>query len=233
MAKVKYGAAIFRKCTCSPAFRFTFDNVVALTSLVNIRYCLCLDMPCRIIKTPIFNTEKTKNMKELLMITALLMLTIDTLFSQVLFFEQTNHMEFEGQYYDVNYVGLRSFMRDRSNFDPDIYEQLYPDFSIIRGKNQVANSIAFLSLATFGVFGGIAMHQIDNNVDEGVIGRNFAISIGALVAGGISFFLLTPSRSDFMSFITKHNRLFEDRQIKLGLSLAPQGQPGVGLVLQF
>lgn len=176
---------------------------------------------------------KEKTMRQILIFIALFFIMSDSLSAQTQVYSRSNHMEFDGQYYEVSYIGIRNFMTDRSVYDPDIHKEIYPAFQRLKDKRTAALSVLIAggSIGTIISLSSVSRVSNSSGIDSGF--NTFITGISLVGVSGIVYAIIAPNRADYLSFISQHNVRFKDRQIKLGFTLVPNGLPGAGLALQF
>jgi len=131
--------------------------------------------------------------------------------------------------FEGNVAGLRAYLDSTQATDPQLFAQLSPDLERLETRVTAARvvfavgttvglaSIAYSALgrkdcpspAVTDPDFGAALQRLD-----ACNGDNFKMSVtagmigfGALLAGGAGWLALTPSRSDIMSFVNRHNAL--------------------------
>ncbi len=154
------------------------------------------------------------------------------LFSQFIYTESNSYFEYESQYYDLSYRGIKHFMTDRAATEPETHREMLRNFEKIRRKRATALSMLGGGLV-LGIGTGILaeFYFRDRGNDPYLAASITAVSL-TIFSVTVPFAFM-PRRADFLDFISDHNRKFKDPQIKLGLASGPMGSVGLGLVLEF
>ena len=186
-----------------------------------------------------------------------LLLVAITLVSCIGVYAQTTYMEVEfnlpkhfkvgDRLYSSTYQGLNSLMKDLELEDKEVYNNLLPNFNLIKNKRNTA----VLSGCTFAIAGvavaGIGMKKAFNQMNsvdypkvsqpssstDGV-GLIFAGGITAVV-GGILYTILSPNENDIYNFINSHNKFNskEKMEWEIGLNVLPNNSFGISLSSKF
>ncbi len=139
------------------------------------------------------------------------------------------HLTVGDQIFEGDVTGLRAYLDTTQATDPQLFAQLSPDLERLEGRVTAARVVlavgATVGLASiaYSALGrthcpspavtdpdlGAALQRLDACNDD-----NFRMSVtagmlgfGALLAGGVGWLALTPSRSELMSFMNRHNAL--------------------------
>jgi len=163
-------------------------------------------------------------------------------------------LEWGDQNYQKNMQGLKSLMTDLQEIDPDLYDQIEPNFGLLLKRNKEANIIlgvgsgSALILMTAGV---IKSSSSTTPSFSGVLGQrqqskqnDFEKGIGMIVAGGLVgvltsaiYFKKRVKQIDILDFTNRFNRHSKGDKIKLTLhpeiGIGNGGSAGLGLRFIF
>ena len=139
------------------------------------------------------------------------------------------HLSLGDQQYDPSVEGLRSYLATIKTTNPQLYGQLAPDLDSLESKATAAriSLIAGVTVAavalTYGLLGkkDCRSPSIDDpnfakdvdawsacNQDNMRFDTEFSLlGLGALIAGGVTWMVLRPNRTDLFAFVSKHNQL--------------------------
>ncbi len=142
---------------------------------------------------------------------------------------QSRIFEYDKQFYNLNYFGVRQFMRDRQIRDPEVYKELLPKFTEYRNKMNLGIG-AFGAGSAISIIWGMAV--ISNYESDNYL-RNYFLSFVPMMIGGGIYLAVYPRPGSLLNIISYHNTLPFEKKINLTLSL--QGHSGIGpaLVLNF
>jgi hypothetical protein len=159
-----------------------------------------------------------------------------------------NSMEVNNQYYPGTVSGLRDYMNDLKNSQPETHLKLSKDFDDLYSKQVTANwvfwsSIAVGSVAVIGGFTFLATKETKTYsaasglAPETVTTPNYGAvygGLGLMAIGSVVSLVLAPGREDILTFINKHNRINNQFPIKwqLGWDVSKK-TPGILLSYNF
>jgi len=163
-----------------------------------------------------------------------------------------NLLEWGDQNYQQNLRGLKSLMTDLQEIDPDLYDQLEPNFALLLKKNKEANIILGVgsgSTLILMIAGVIKASSSTAPTFSGVPGQrqqlkqnDFEKGMGLILAGGLVgvlssaiYFKKKVKQNDILDFTNRFNR--HSKGDKIELTLHPEigiGNGGsVGVALRF
>lgn len=154
-----------------------------------------------------------------------------------------SHVAVGTQYYDADLGGFREYLESIRDQDPSVYSQLDPDLSSLETQATAGKIVGWGSLAAGAGLMLFALHQ-GSKCDEQYPGvgddwlscqkdaRNFIYAgVGVGLAGAlVGFMVLPPGRSDFLSFVNRHNRVNPGSPMRLNLGYAPSRTHGFASV---
>jgi hypothetical protein len=138
--------------------------------------------------------------------------------------------------YSSDYNGIKAYMFDLKDDQPDLYQKLTPYYKTIQNKRIARNAVMTSSI----VLGGILLFA---NFPKGASGMTQAkssasgmfVGVGVIGLGGILGFLLGPGEQDYLNFINMNNK-YTDKdkmEIKIGLNYQTGYYPQIGLRFNF
>jgi hypothetical protein len=143
-----------------------------------------------------------------------------------------NHFSFEGEYYELNYRGIKDYMRMRQISDTDIYNSMAPEFERMKSRWNTA-VIGGISAMVQGSAILITGFSLIDDFDSHNKITGTMITGSVILFTGLGLYYTIPMRRHYLSFINQHNQMHRERQIKLVLSPNAHGLSGVGLALMF
>ncbi len=162
-----------------------------------------------------------------------------------------NLFQWGDQNYQKNMQGLNSLMTDLQEIDPDLYDQMEPNFAHLQQRNKEANIIlgvgagGAIVLLTAGVLASFPKDNSSNAVGrQGLEPRqaNFQKEFRLILAGGLVgilssaiYFKKSVKPTDILDFTNRFNR--HSKGDKIEFTLQPEigiGNGGsAGLALRF
>jgi hypothetical protein len=166
-----------------------------------------------------------------------------------------NHLAIGNQIFEANVTGLRAYVDSIKVSAPQLYAQIAPDVERLESKRSaaravlVAGVVAGLAAGIYGFAGRPSCqnpplsdpnfaadsdawsscneHNVETMAALGFVG------VGAIVAGGLAAWAISPSRSDLLNVVNKNNRLSPE-PLRLQLGYDPSRQLAVaGAMLTF
>jgi hypothetical protein len=141
-------------------------------------------------------------------------------------------------YYSQDYKGIKMFMAETKDYNPELYNELLPVYSELSKKVKISKNV----LITSTVFGSIAMiagvSSIAGNsfhVDESVeknMQEGFVIGSGIIAIGAIISYCLYPDDDDIYHFVNIHNRVTKSDKINFYFGFNENGA-GIGALKRF
>ncbi len=143
---------------------------------------------------------------------------------------QSRIFEYDRQFYDLNYFGVRRFMRDRQIRDPEVYHELLPKFTEYRNKLNLGYGV----LAAGSAISLVWSYQswvVNPNTDK--LFQTYVLPYFPMMIGLGVYLAVSPRPGSLLNIISYHNTLPFEKKINLTLSI--QGHSGIGpaLVLNF